>query len=65
MRVIHARLSPLPVLLLLLLLLLLFCLYFVSACSSFGLSMPIFFIAFFKNEKFEQANSTVTHVCYK
>ena len=39
MRVIHARLSPLPVFFFL------FCLYFVSACSSFfyfGLCMPIF-----------------------
>ena len=31
----------------------------------FGLSMPIFSLPFFKNEKFQQANSTVSRVCYK
>ena len=31
----------------------------------FGLSMPIFSLLFFKNEKFQKANSTVSRVCYK
>ena len=61
MRVIHARPSPLPVLFL-------FCLYFVSACTSFFILAclcPFFHYFFFKNEKFQQANSTVSRVCYK
>ena len=58
MRVIHARPSPLPVLFL-------FCKYVASFFILACLCPFFFFLDFFKNEKFQQANSTVTHVCYK
>ena len=61
MRVIHARLSPLPVFFFYLFI---FCKHMV-VFFQFWPVYAYFFIAFLKNEKFQQANSTVTRVCYK